>query len=197
MDKCGNLFRPEKLYAYYAASDKHVVIVADLWMDPFHDSVHICPNPLVLPAPGAREFILEGTTRAGGPLGRVLLNRVSYSYPSDLMPKSVFVYTMGVDAPVRNEVQLDAPPPPLRQAAAPTTMPTPTTAPASGPVEVTGFSSSYSFEEAILDALTKVVPFFPSPPRHPDVGVSVAVKEISAVTGGYIRSGLTIKATAR
>src|SRR5258708_25048493 len=200
MDKCGHLFRVEKLYAYYVASDKHVVVAADLWMDPFHDSVQICPNPLALPTTAAPEFILEGTTRVGGPLGRILLNRIYYSYPSDPTPKNVIVYTMGVDAPVHNEVQLGAAPARLQPAAAPTTTPTPTAptpAPARGPVEVTGFSPSYSLEEAILDALTKALPFFPSPPRNPDVGVAVTVKEITAVTGGYIRPGLTIKATAR
>ena len=194
MDKCGQLFHAEKLYAYHVALQVH--IAADVWMDPFHDSVQICPNPLALPA--TREFILEGTTRVGGPLGRVMLHRVYYSYPSDLTPKSVIVYTMGTDAPVRNEVQLGAPPPRLQPATASPFSPTaPTTAPASGPVDVTGFSGSYSFEEAIQDALTQALTRFPTPPRHPDVPVTVTVKEISAIAGGNFRPGLTIKATAK
>ncbi len=199
MDQCGHLFRAEKLYAYYDPSNKYVVVVADLWMDPFNDSVHICPNPLALTAMLPREFVLEGTTRLRGPLGRVMFNRIYYSYHSDAEPRSVIVFTMGPDAPTRTEVQLGAQPPPLKSATAPAATATPTaqtTAP-SGPVEVTGFSASYSVEEAIHDALTQALARFPSPPRNPDVAVSITMKEMTAVASGNIRPGLTIKATAR
>jgi len=200
MSQCNVLFHVEKAYAYYVASEKHVVVAADVWFTPIRDQVHICPNPLQMPA-GPREFVVEGTSRPI-PVGvATMLHRFYYSYPSDATPKSVVVWSMGVDAPARQEVQLGAPPPPLqpqaRVADAPSSAAPAAAKTTSGGVEVTGFSATYSFEEAIHDALEKALAAFPSPPRNPDVGVSITVQTISAVTGGNIRPGLTIKAIAK
>jgi len=203
MNQCGRLFRAEKVYAFYAEAEKHVVIVADVWLNPTADRVYICPNPLAMPI-GAREFIVEGTTKPGIHPMYVVKHRISYSYPSDQTPKSVVVYTMGIDAPARLEVPVGSAPPPLQpEAKTGTGAPPPTTGPGggstgpgtSGPVEVTGFSASFSFEEAIHDALAQAAARLP--PRNPDFAVSVEVKEISARAGGNIRPGLLIKAVAK
>src|SRR5437868_4824879 len=62
MDQCGRLFRAQKVYAYYLAAEKRVVVAADVVTNPLSDQVHICPNPLAMPL-GAHEFIVEGTSR--------------------------------------------------------------------------------------------------------------------------------------
>ena len=68
---------------------------------------------------------------------------------------------------------------------------------ASGPVEVTGSSLNFSFEEAIQDALAQAAAKSPAPPRNPDIAVSIEVKSISARSGGNIRPGLFVKAVVK
>ena len=63
------------------------------------------------------------------------------------------------------------------------------------PVEVSGYSMTFSFEEAIRDALAQAHAKRPSPPRNPDVAVSIHVTRITARSGGNIRPGLTLTAT--
>jgi hypothetical protein len=198
MYQCARLFRAESVAAYYAAAQKHVVIVADVWLNPYADDVHLCPNLIAMPR-GAHEFIVEGTTRPGIHPQLVVKHRVSYSYASDLTPQSVIVYSMGIDAPARQEVPVgSAPPPPLEhtlsaEAASPPAAADvkPTT------VEVVGFSQNFSFEEAIGDALNQARAKFPSPPRNPDVGVTVEVQKIEASALGNIRPGLLLTCSAK
>jgi hypothetical protein len=112
MSTCGRLFPVDKVYAYFVAADKHVVIVADVFLNPTADQVQICPNPIAIPP--SREFLVIGTTAPGIHPQLVVKRRISTTYASDLTPKSVIVYTQGTDAPERHEVLLGAgPPPPL------------------------------------------------------------------------------------
>jgi hypothetical protein len=112
MAMCGRLFRAESVVAYFVAADKHVVIVADVFANPVADHVHVCPNPIAIPP--AREFLVIGTTDGGIHPDLVVRRRVSTSFASDATPKSVIVYSQGIDAPVRQEVPVTsvAPPPP-------------------------------------------------------------------------------------
>lgn len=196
--QCPRLFRAEKIHVFYA--EGHVVVAADVWMNPVADVVRICPNPIAPPV-GPKEFLVEGTTKPGIHPALLVKHRVTYSYPSDTPPKSVIVYTMGIDAPVRGDVHPGTPPPPLAPGDSPSPeaarKPGPAAAPATGPVEVTGFSSSFSIEEALQDALIQAAAKFPSPPRNPDVAVTVEVIKIFARTGGNIRPGVYIKANAK
>jgi hypothetical protein len=68
---------------------------------------------------------------------------------------------------------------------------------AHGPVEVTGFSATFSLEQAVQDALAQAAGAFPAPPRNPDVAVEIDIKDIFARSGGNIRPGLFIRATAK
>lgn len=201
MSACGRLFHADKVYAYYIAAKKHVVIAADVIMNPTADHVHICPNPIAIPP--SHEFLVLGTTSEGIHPALAVIRRVSYSYPSDLTPKSVIVYSAGVDAPMRQEVsvspappeslansQADAPQMDALQAAA-------DAKPSPGAVEVTGYSPTFSFEQAVQDALAQATAKFPVPPRNPDVAVDIDIKDIFARTGGNIRPGLFVRATAK
>jgi len=193
MNTCQRLFRANKVYAYYVTAEKSVVIVADVIANPVADDVHICPNPLAIPP--SREFIIAGTTKPGIHPDLVTVRRVSTSFASDLTPKSVIVYSAGVDAPFRQEVMLSsAPPAPLAGPAVHATLDE-TLAP--GPVEVTGYSATFSLEQAVQDALAQAAAEFPAPPRNPDVAIEIDIKDISARAGGNIRPGLFVRATAR
>ncbi len=199
MSECGRLFHAESVHAYYAAAEKHVVVSADVWLNPYADQVHLCPNPIAMPA--THELLVEGTTKAGIHPQLIVKHRVSYAFASDRTPKSVVVWSMGVDAPSRQEVAVDsAPPPPLVAASAPSTAPS--TAPSAakkppGELEVIGFSATFSIDEAIHDATAQALAKLPSPPRNPDVGISLDVKDISVRAGGNIRPGLFVRAIAK
>ena len=194
MSACGRLFFAHKVYAYYVATKKHVVILADVTMNPTADHVHICPNPIANPP--AHEFLVIGTTSDGIHPQLAVIRRVSYSYASDLTPKSVIVYSAGIDAPVRQEVPVSsAPPEPLAdpQGQAPHV----DGKPPHGPIEVTGYSPTFSFEQAVQDALAQATAKLPVPPRNPDVAVDIDIKDIFARSGGNIRPGLFVRATAK
>jgi hypothetical protein len=186
------LFPVDKVYAYYVAADKHVVVVADVFLNPTADHVQICPNPIAIPP--SREFLVIGTTDPGIHPQIQVKRRISTTYASDLTPKSVIVYTRGIDAPERHEVPVGtAPPPPL----APDEAAPPHVVPPRGPIEVTGFSPTFSLEQAVQDALTQAVAKLAGPPRNPDVAIEIDILDISARTGGNIRPGLFVRASGR
>lgn len=194
MSTCGRLFRADKLYAYFVAAEKRVIIVADVIANPVADHIHICPNPIAMPP--SREVLVIGTTTDGIRPMIVATRRVSYSFRSDLTPKSVIVYSAGIDAPVRQEVLVGSEPP------APLADPhghgrNGDATPSHGPVEVTGYSPTFSFEQAVQDALAQAAAKFPAPPRNPDVAVDIDIKDIFARSGGNIRPGLFVRATAK
>jgi hypothetical protein len=195
MSTCGRLFTANKIYAYYVAAQKHVVILADVILNPTADAVHICPNPIAMPP--SREFIVLGTTSPGIHPALAVVRRVSTSYASDLTPRSVIVYSAGIDAPVRQEVPVTSAPPPPLPSDTPVHVPPPPPKPSHGPIEVTGYSPTFSLEQAVQDALAQAAAEFPAPPRNPDVAVEIDIKDISARAGGNIRPGLFVRATAR
>jgi hypothetical protein len=183
--------------AYFVNDEKSVVIMAEVTVNPVADHVHICPNPIALPL--AHEFIVAGTTSGGIHPDLVTKQRVSFSFRSDLTPKSVIVYSAGIDAPVRQEV-------PVGSVASAAMLPLeaanghaeqPAANPPHKPVEVTGFSPTFSLEEAVQDALAQATAKFPAPPRNPDVSVGIDIQDISARSGGNIRPGLFVRAIAR
>jgi hypothetical protein len=197
MSTCERLFRANPVSAYFVASEKHVVIIADVTLNPTADHVHICPNPIAMPP--AREFIVAGTTSPGIHPQLAVVRRVSYSFASDLTPKSVVVYSAGIDAPVRHEV-------PVAQVESQAMLPLPdphddgasqAAKPSPRSIEVTGFSPTFSLEEAVQDALAQAAAKFPAPPRNPDVAIGIDIKDISARSGGNIRPGLIVRAIAR
>ena len=195
MSQCGRLFRTDSVHAYYAAAEKHVVVTADVWLNPYADQVHLCPNPIAMPA--THELLVEGTSKPGIHPQLVVKHRVSYAFASDQTPKSVVVWAMGADAPSRQEVAVDsAPPPPLVVASDPSPAPSAAKKP-HGELEVIGFSASFSFDEAIHDATAQALAKLPSPPRNPDVGISLDIKDISVRAGGNIRPGLIVRAIAK
>jgi len=186
------LFHVDKVVAYFVAADKHVVIVADVFQNPTADHVQICPNPIAIPP--AREFLVVGTTDPGIHPQLQVKRRISTTFASDLTPRSVIVYTQGIDAPARLEVPVGtAPPPPL----APGDVEPPAPTRPHGPVEVTGFSATFSLEQAVQDALTQAVAKLGGPPRNPDVAIEIDILDISARTGGNIRPGLFVRASGR
>jgi hypothetical protein len=192
MSTCGRLFHVDKVVAYYVAADKHVVIVADVFQNPTADHVQICPNPIAIPP--AREFLVIGTTDPGIHPQLQVKRRISTTFVSDLTPRSVIVYTQGIDAPARQEVPVGtAPPPPLP----PCDAEPPAAGRPHGPIEVTGFSATFSLEQAVQDALTQAVAKLGGPPRHPDVAIEIDILDISARTGGNIRPGLFVRASGR
>lgn len=201
MSTCGRLFGADNVHAYYSAREKHVVILADVTLNPVADEVHICPNPLAIPP--SRELIIAGTTKPGIHPALAVTRRLSYSYPSDLTPKSVIVYTAGIDAPARLEVAVASEAPRPRpfhepQLAGPATEDAHAdTRRPHGPVGVTGYSATFSLEEAVHDALAQAAEKFPAPPRNPDVAVEIDIKDIFARAGGNIRPGLFVRATAK
>jgi hypothetical protein len=193
MSTCDRLFHADVVSAYFVAGEKRVVIMADVTMNPVADHVHICPNPIAIPP--AREFLVAGTTSDGIHPDLVVKRRVSFSFPSDLTPKSVIVYSAGIDAPFRQEVLVASV---QAQVQVPLTDSNGDAAhPAHKPVEVTGFSSTFSLEEAVQDALAQATAKFPAPPRNPDVSVGIDIQDISARSGGNIRPGLFVRAIAR
>lgn len=192
MSTCGRLFSVDKLYAYFVAADKHVVIVADVFLNPTADHIGICPNPIAIPP--AREFLVIGTTDPGIHPQLQVKRRISTTFASDLTPRSVIVYTQGIDAPARQEIPVGAaPPPPL----APDEVEPAPAAPPAGAIEVTGFSPTFSLEQAVQDALTQAVAKLAGPPRNPDVAIEIDILDISARTGGNIRPGLFVRASGR
>jgi hypothetical protein len=62
---------------------------------------------------------------------------------------------------------------------------------------VTGFSATFSLEQAVQDALTQAVAKLGGPPRNPDAAIQIDIVDISARTGGNIRPGLIVRATGR
>jgi hypothetical protein len=196
MSTCGKLFHADRIYAYHDHTKRQVVVLVDVTLNPVADDVHICPN-LIAP-PSAREFLVEGTTKPGIHPALAVIRRVSYAFFSDLTPKSVIVYSADDGMPVRHEVPVGSAPPPWLDpshghgghAEA---------RPSHGPVEVTGFSPTFSLEQAVQDALAQAAGAFPAPSRNPDVAVEVEIdiKDISARSGGTIRPGLSIRATAK
>ncbi len=208
MTTCGRLFGASKVYAYYDAAKKQVTISADVTVRGGED-VHICPNPIAVRP--SHEFLVIGTTSDGIHPQFVVIRRLSYSFPADQMPKSVIVYSAGVDAPMRQVVQVSSLPPGLiadppadvpqtdaPQTDAPQTDGSQADAkPSPGAVEVTGYSPTFSFEQAVQDALAQATAKFPVPPRNPDVAVDIDIKDIFARTGGNIRPGLFVRATAK
>jgi|SRR5579859_6765463 len=201
MDKCNRLFRVDATYAYFDASAKSVVVAADVWLNPYSDRVHVCPNLIAMPV-GTHEFLVEGHTKPGIHPMLLVKERVVTSFASDATPKSVIVYTMGIDAPSRHEVQVQSSPPPALQ---PATQASEQAAAAlareKGPAPtgntVTGRSATYSFDEALQDALTQAEKLRPSPPRNPDVGVSIEVTKITAQALGNMLPGLVVTATVK
>lgn len=192
MSTCGRLFHVDKVVAYYVAADKHVVIVADVFQNPTADHVQICLNPIAIPP--AREFLVVGTTDPGIHPQLQVKRRISTTFASDLTPRSVIVYTQGIDAPARLEVPVGtAPPSPLP----PGDVEPPAPARPHGPIEVTGFSAAFSLEQAVQDALTQAVAKLGGPPRNPDVAIEIDILDISARTGGNIRPGLFVRASGR
>ena len=195
MSACARLFHANKIYAYFNATEKHVVILADVTLNPVADDVHICPNPIAMPA--SREFLVAGTTRSGIQPTLVLVRRLSHSFFSDATPKSVIVYSAGIDAPLRQEIPVaSSPPPPLLGSTNGSTQ-APEVKPPQGPVEVTGYSPTFSLEQAVEDALAKATAQFPAPPRNPDAAVEIDIKDIFARSGGNIRPGLFVRAIAK
>ena len=202
MSGCGRLFRADQVYAYYDAAEKQVVILADVPANPVADDVHICPNPIAVPP--AHEFLVCGTRRSGVHPPLVVVRRVSYSYSSDLAPKSVTVYTAGIDRPARLEVPVESAAPPPIEHAPPCTAED-ASAPESaslegapqGLVEVTGYSAEFSLEEAVQDALAQAAEKIRVPPRNPDKAVVIDIRDIFARSGGNIRPGLFVRATAK
>jgi hypothetical protein len=200
MHACGSLMHAENVYAYYSAASKHVVVAADVFLNPFTTEAFLCPNPIAMPI-GAHELIVESVPRhlSGVHPQIEVKHRVTYAFASDATPKSVVVYSMGVDAPVRQEVPVGSTPPaPIASVSRPATTPSPAPAPAVAGLaanEVVGFSATYSFEEAIQDALSQAVAKHPSPPRNPDASVGIVVKTITARIDGNMRPGLYITAT--
>lgn len=192
MSTCGRLFQVDKVYAYFVAVDKHVVIVADVFQNPTADHVQICPNPIAIPP--AREFLVLGTTEPGIHPQLVVKRRISTTFASDLTPRSVLVYTRGIDAPVRQEIPVGSvAPPPL----APGGAQPPAANQPHARVEVTGFSATFSLEQAVQDALTQAVAKLSGPLRNPDLAIEIDIQDISARTGGNIRPGLFVRATGR
>jgi len=197
MDQCNRLFRADATYAYFDANARSVVVAADVWLNPYADQVHICPNPIAMPT-GARELLVEGFTKPGIHPMLVVKHRVVTSFPSDSTPKSVVVYTMGVDAPSRQEVPVgNAPPPALQPATQASEQAATERGPAPTGSTVTGRSAAYSFEEALQDALAQAEKLRPSPPRNPDVGVVVEVTKITAQALGNVLPGLFVTATVK
>jgi hypothetical protein len=168
-----------------------------VWLNPYSDRVHICPNPIAMPL-GAREFIVEGTTRPGIHPMLVTKHRVTTSFLSDATPKSVIVYSMGVDAPNRQEVQVATSPPPAMQPAAQADeQSAPATTPAasgSSGTAIVGYSESYSFEEAVNDALTKAAALDPVTPQTADHSIVIEVTKITAKAKGSMPAGLYLTA---
>jgi hypothetical protein len=196
MNQCSKLFHTENLCAYFSSAQKLVVIVADVFLNPYSDRVHICPS--LLSRPAQHEYVVEGTTKPGIHPMLIAKERITASFASETAPPQVIVYTQGVDAPARNTVAVAAaPPPPLTPSAevpaAVATAPSPSAM--VSPVEILGYSSTFSYEDALQDAIGQARAKLP--PRNPDIGIRVDVVQVYASVGGNIRPGLFLKAQAR
>jgi hypothetical protein len=102
----------DRLYAYFVAADRHVVIVADVFLNPVADHVEICPNPIAMPP--SREYVVLGTTDGGIHPSLMVRRRLSTTFASDATPARVIVYSRGDDGPARHELAVSShPPPPL------------------------------------------------------------------------------------
>jgi hypothetical protein len=210
MSQCNRLFRIENAYAYHDSPQGQVTVVADVWLNPFTDHVHICPNPIAMPA-GAPEFLVEGTTHRSGVHPEIIVKtRISFTFAATAATASVVVYSMGVDSPSRQVLTvLTAPPPAFQPSTAAPPAATTHAAPAApAPAapkasttgahgEVVGYSASFSFDEAMQDALAKAAALLPSPPRHPDAAITVEVTKIFAREKGNIQAGLYLTALAK
>jgi hypothetical protein len=67
--------------------------------------------------------------------------------------------------------------------------------PVAAPVEVIGYSPTFSFEQAVEDAMSQVIARIP--PNRPDAAVELDIKDIFARTGHIIRPGLFVRAMAK
>jgi hypothetical protein len=199
MDKCGHLTGARNLYAWFDSERKQVTISADVEINPFSTQAEICPNPLarITPPPEAREFLVEAITIRSGivPLP-VMVKRIYYSFHSDATPAKVRVYTMGIDNPAANDVPVkDRPPAPLTVGAPTSAAASTTTAAAVAKrerVEGHGWSESFSFEEALHNAVADLQSKIPPLSHNPDVGIAAEVVKTIAHVGGNIRPGLEI-----
>src|SRR5712692_3320889 len=157
MHKCDRLFPAENFNAYYDAARMHVVVSAEVTINPYSDDVHICPNPLarILPPPEYHEFLVEGSTRPGIHPTLVTKRTVFYSYASDLTPAKVRVYSMGADNPAASDVTVGSKPPVMVQSSPqkPPAQPGQPGVKPTGPWVAIGWSQAFNFDEAFADAV--------------------------------------------
>ena len=198
MKKCGRLTHANNLYAWFDNSRKEVTLAADVALNPFTTEAEICPNPLsrLTPPPDAREFLVEAIETAHGPVTPQLevIKRVFFSFAADATPAKVRFYVAGVDNPVIKEVAVtNQPPPPLQAQAGTSAGAGKATSGASRErIEGRGWSDTYSFEEALHNALSDLRSKIPPGVQNPDVGISADVFKMTAHGGGNIRPGLEL-----
>jgi hypothetical protein len=190
------LVAAKNLYAWFDAARKTVTVAADVTINPVTTEARICPNPLarILPPPDAREFLVEAAPKSHAPITPPLevVTRVYFSFSSDATPAKVRVYTMGVDNPAPMDVPVKDQPPPALVGGS-------TSGGASGSggttsrekVEGRGWSTSYSYEEALGAAMHDLMSKLP-PGIHPDVSVAAEVIKMTTHFRGNMRPGLEI-----
>jgi hypothetical protein len=197
---CDRLFRAQNPSAYFSTTHKTLVVTAEVTLNPTRDSVHICRNLLQGAVhPGGPEFVLSGHTRPGIHADLVVTRTVMGVFPMDATPASVVLYSQGVDSPARAELKVGDRPPvpapaPQPAGAPPSATPSDLAGSAAGK-EATGWSASYSYDEAVGDAVAQLKALVGV--VNPDVGIRATVVETGVQICDFtLQTGLFVKLRA-
>jgi hypothetical protein len=197
---CDRLFAATNATAYYSPTQKTLVVSVDVTLNPTSDHVHICRNILQPLLPSAvPEFVVSGSTSPGIHADLMLTRSIRGVFPMEVAPASVVVYSMGVDAPARTQVSVGAMPPqdaaqPPAGSPAPAAAVTPADA-GRAPIEVTGWSAAYDYNEALADAVKQLRAAAGF--RNPDAGIPALVVQTGVQVGGFVvHTGFFVKLRA-
>jgi hypothetical protein len=157
MNECDLLIRADNINAFYSTKQTALVISADVTIDSYSSHAQICRNPLegLLPASTVHEFMVLGMVQTGTHPDRAAKRTICASFPMDLVPAKIAVYSMGTDNPVR--IELDVGTQPLQSSATGTAVEQCT----KGGSEMSNGSDSLGWDQSawkdINDAIQQVV----------------------------------------
>ena len=195
MSQCIGLFHAQKINAVFSTTHKALIISAQVTLNPFADRVQICRNPLqlLLPPPAVHEYMIVGTTAPGIHTDLAVQQTITASFSMDATPAKVAVYSMGIDNPARDEINVGSEPIQAAAGAQGSGQATTSSAQVStgqrpsaqpgAPIEATGWSKDFILQDALANAVTSLraqAGF-----RNPDVGLGFEIVQLGGQIGGF------------
>ncbi len=169
-----------KIQAFYSPERRTLTVSAEVTFGPGDYGIQIYRS-MIDPTGGKTPvFVIAAPAPKGVQPQYIFTTRISESFACDAPPKTIVVYSEGVDGPLRTEVPVgDAPVTPVASPAASAAAPASTAA----VKEATGWSITYDFSEALADAITKLSAAVGV--ENPDVGLHAVVVATGVQVGGF------------